>query len=179
MNPDSSAWYWTLAAILAFVDAVFLLVLSHAIARATFRTLRWPLALAVAFCWTTLWASVWWSSAWNTSYAFLFPGWVRWLGPFVYALVYVCLSFLFFRLALRLPGSPVVTYCLLGGLTSIPSNAALIYGLDMLKRVPMMREVSAAATIVQGCTEFVLYWGIFASISLLVRRTIERLLGRV
>jgi hypothetical protein len=179
MDFDSSAWYWTLAAILALVDAVFLLALARAIPRATFRGLRWPLALAVASCWSVLWASVWWSSAWHTSYGLLFPSWVRWLGPFLYAFVYVLLSFVFFRVALFLPGRPVVAYCLLGGLTSIPSNLMLIYGLDMLTRVPMMRAVSVAATMVEGCAEFVLYWCIFASISLLVRRGIERLLGRI
>lgn len=179
MSPETSAWYWTLAAVMAGADVVFLLVLARVLPRSLFRGQRWPLALAVAGCWTVLWASAWWSAAWHDSYAYLFPNWVRWAGPFLYTALYVPLSFLLWQLALALRGSPVVSYCLLGGLSSLPANLILIYGFGMLERVPMMRHVSASATLVQGFTEFVLYWCIFASLSLAIRRAIERLLGRV
>jgi hypothetical protein len=173
----TATWYWTLAGVMGLADVVFLYALARVVPRTLFAKIRWPLALAVGACWTVLWAAIWWGSAWRESYGLLFPGWVRWLGPFLYAGISAVLSFAFWRLAMAFPGSPVVTFCLLGGLSSVPSNAWLVYRLEMLERVPLMRGVSAASTFAQGFAEFTLYWCISVSISLLFLRAILHFLA--
>jgi hypothetical protein len=83
--------------------------------------------------------------------------------------VYPLAALLFRWIALRLPGNPVLWFCLLGGLESIAEHAVAIYRLNIL-RIPILRGSTAAAIFLFAFFEYVVYWGAALWLSLLVDR---------
>jgi hypothetical protein len=60
---------------------------------------------------------------------------------------------------MRLPFNPVVAFCLLGGLQSIPEHAIAIYRFHILE-VPLMQGSPPAGIFVFAYFEYVFFWGL-------------------
>jgi len=164
----TSELYWVAALVAALIDVGFVSLLAWRIQTSRFRQLKWALTGAGVIFWGTLWAYVLWSW-WELAYRYVFPSWARWLVPPSYGLIYGASGLGLWWLARILPGNPVVSFCLLGGLISLPGHLWAIYGLRMLEKVPILQGVSPASALVFGLFEFIFYWGIIIAIALLLR----------
>ncbi len=82
--------------------------------------------------------------AWDFYYRYIYPAWSRWLAPFD-ALFYGLVGLGMWWLALRLPGSPVVWFVILGGLEGVAEHIFGIYALHILEKVPWLSRYSAPA----------------------------------
>jgi hypothetical protein len=126
---------------------------------ATFRSLRWQsIGIASALFWGLL-AAVLLSFAWDFYYTLFVPSWYRLAAPLGAILLYPLLGLAMRWAALKLPGNPVITFCLLGGLESIPEHAIGIYRFDILQ-IPILQGSTASAIYLFAFFEYVIFWGI-------------------
>lgn len=146
----------------------FVLLLAWRIRPERFRQLKWALVVAAVIFWSTLWAWVLWSF-WDCCYSYVFPGSARWLIPPAYGALFGGSGLALWWLALRLPGNPVASFCVLGGLLSLPGHLWAIYGQWILEKVPLLQAVSPSSALVFGVPEFIFYWSIIIVIAVLLR----------
>lgn len=176
----TSEVYWISALFATLIDVGFVFLLAWRIGAGRFRQLKHALVIAGIIFWSTLWAWVLWSF-WDCCYSYVFPDWARCLIPPAYGFVFGSSGLALWWLALRLPGNPVVSFCVVGGLVSLPGHLWAIYGRKMLEKVPLLRGVSPSSALVFGVPEFIFYWSIIIVIAVLLRWASEwsrRLLQR-
>jgi hypothetical protein len=104
---------------------------------------------------------------WEPVYQYVFPDWSRWFIPPVYALFFGLISLLFWWLALRLSGNPVLGFLLLGGLWGSLTHVWAI-SRGILDKPPMLQGASPWAAIVLPFFEFIFYWCIILAVSTFV-----------
>jgi hypothetical protein len=167
MTQATSELYWTATLVTAIIDVVFVTLLAWRIRSERFHQLKNILGVVAIIFWAGLWTWVMTNTfIWETCYQFVFPPSARWIMPPVMALLYGVLALLFWWLALRLPGNPVVNLMLLGGLESFPGHLRAIQ-LGILA-TPLLKNVSAASALTFGFFEFIFYWSIILVISALL-----------
>ncbi len=166
----TSDLYWVSALVIALIDMVFVFVLAWRIPAKRFRELKWTATAAAVVFWASVWAYVLWYCCWNWCYSYVFPSWARWLIPPIYGSLYGASGLALWWLALRFRGNPVVRFCLLGGLVSLPGHLWAIYGRRMLQKVPLLQGVSPSSALIFGVFEFIFYWSIIMVIAVLLRR---------
>jgi len=152
-----SEHFWVSSVLIALVDAALVLLLVWRIKPAHFRELKWPLAGIAAILWS-IFGVVLGFTFWDSYYQYFFPAWFRYGGFLLLVPVSFALFALVFHwLALRLPGIPVVTFCLLAGLESVLEHLWGIYGLRILE-VPMLENASPISVLVFSFPEYIFYW---------------------
>ena len=166
----SSETFWLCALVTVLVDVGLVLFLARRIRPDCYRRLHWAVVLAAAVFWVS-YGLLLFALTWESYYAKFLPDPVdRSLArSLLELLIYPPIGLLLWWLALRLPGSPVVNFCLLGGLQALPEHLWGIYGLDMLERVPFLQEASPASVLAFAVPEYVLYWGSVLSLALLLQ----------
>jgi hypothetical protein len=134
-----------------------------------YRRLHWAVVLAAAVFWVS-YGLLLFALAWESYYAKFLPDPVdRSLArSLLELLIYPPIGLLLWWLALRLPGKPTVSFCLLGGLQALPEHLWGIYGLGMLEQVPFLQEAGPASVLAFAVPEYVLYWGSVLSLALLL-----------
>lgn len=164
----TSEMLWQAAVIFGLVDAVFVAILVKRINREQFRGLRTVLAITSGVFWFLVWIlmSVFF---WVPVYHYVFPEWARWLIPCVYGPLFGLLALLFWNLALRIPGNPVVNFCILGGLWGMATHIWAIYR-GLLEGPPMLRGADPVAIAVMPVFEFIFYWCLILTASSSVQR---------
>jgi hypothetical protein len=90
------------------------------------------------------------------------------------AWLYFLLGLLLRWAALRLPGNPIISFCLLGGLESVPEHAIAIYRFHILQ-IPFLQDTTAAAIFILAYFEYVVYW----SLALCLAIAVDRLLSHI
>jgi hypothetical protein len=105
---------------------------------------------------------------WEPVYHYVFPEWARWVIPPIYGVVFAAVGWLFYWLALRLPGNPVVNLCFLGGLWGMITHIWAIYR-GILDKPPMLQGASPVAAAVMPIFEFIFYWCVILSTASLLR----------
>lgn len=168
----TSDLYWVSAIITALIDSVFVSLLTWRIRRLRFRQLSVTLIVVSSIFWSLLYTIAAWAF-WDSCYSYIFSNWVRWLVP-IYGVLLGGVALLFWWLALRLPGNPVVNFCILGGLHSLPGHLFGGYGRGLLQKCPILHNVSPASALVFGIFEFVFYWSVVISIAAMLRSGYER-----
>jgi len=163
----TSQLYWASTLVTAVIDLGFISLLGWRIQPQRFRQLKWALTAAALIFWTVLWTTMVWQ-CWGWCYRYVFPWWARWLIPPCYGLIYGAGGLGLWWLAVRLPGKPVVSFCLLGGLISVPGHLWAIYGAAMLEKVPLLQGLSPAPALVFGVFEFIFYWGVIIVIAMVL-----------
>lgn len=156
--------------VIAFLDLSLLLFLAWRIRPARFRQLTWALVGAAALFWGIFATILLWGF-WDWYYSYFYPAWTRWLAPMEAPLLYGAVGLALRWLAMRLPGNPVVNFCLLGGLESIPEHVWGIYGLKILDKVPVLQHTSPTSIFVFAVFEYILYWSIVLGIAALLRNS--------
>jgi len=167
----TSEVFWWSAPVTALIDVGLVLFLARRTGRSRFRQLHWPVVLASGIFWMSL-GLFFFETTWASFYARFLPDPAnRSLNRFLFELLlYPALGLAMWWLAARLPGNPAVTFCLLGGLEALPEHLWGIYRLDMLDKVPFLREASPIAVLAFAVPEYVLYWGSALAMALPVER---------
>ena len=110
---------------------------------------------------------------WDIYYRYFLPNTsILLVTPLVGAL----LALVFHWLALRLPGNPIVSFCLLGGLESLLEHLWGIYGLGIL-RAPLMQAVAPLSILAFAVPEYIFYWCVVLSIAVLLQSVYRRLIA--
>ena len=166
----TSEMLWLSAAVTALIDVALILFLARRLRRPRFRQLHWPVALAAGVFWAG-YGLMLFALTWESFYAKFLPDPAnRSLArSMIELLPYPIIGLVLWWLAQRLPGNPAVSFCLLGGVQSVPEHLWGIYRLGMLDRVPFLQEASAASVLAFAVPEYVLYWGSVLSIAVLVQ----------
>lgn len=176
MAQVTSELYWIATFVTAIIDVVFVTLLAWCIRSARFRQLKNFLAGSAIIFWAGLWTWVMTNRfIWETCYQYIFPPWARWIMPPVMAVLDGVLALLFWWLALRVPGNPVVNLMLLGGLESFPGHLRAIQ-VGILE-TPLLRDVSAASALTFGFFEFVFYWSVILATAAIFFSIREKLTG--
>jgi hypothetical protein len=162
----------------AFIIALILVgLLAWRVKPFTFRSLRWQsMGIASALFWSVL-ATVLISFAWDLYYSLFVPPWYRLAAPLGAILLYSVLGLGMRWVALKLPGHPVITFCLLGGLESIPEHAVGIYRFNILQ-IPLLQGDSPLAIFIFAYFEYVIFWGIVLLLALGLERLFVKLKAR-
>ncbi|HVP12961.1 MAG TPA: hypothetical protein VMV94_17435 [Phycisphaerae bacterium] len=163
---------WRGALILALIDVVFVSILALRLKRERFRRLKWALFVSAAAFWFAVWALMS-SCFWDAVYHYVFPHWARWVIPPVYGVLFGAVALLFWRLALRLPGNAVLSFCVFGGLLGMATHIWAVYR-GILDKPPLLQGASPVAAVIMPIFEFMLYWCIILSIANLLRHGWER-----
>jgi hypothetical protein len=159
----------------ALMDVGLVLFLARRIQRPRFRQLHWPVALAAGAFWLG-YGLMLFALTWESFYAKFLPDpGNRSLGRSMLELLpYPIVGLALWWLAARLPGNPAVSFCLLGGVQSVPEHLWGICRLGMLDKVPFLREASAVSVLAFAVPEYILYWGSVLSIAALIQSGEQR-----
>ena len=166
---------WKAAVVFALVDTMWVSVLARRITSDEFRRLRWILTATTGGFWGLVWL-VMAALFWTPVYHYVFPEWMRWLIPPIYGLGFGALGWLFHRLAGRLPGRPVLSFCALGGLWGMLSHLWAIHR-GILEKPPMLQGVSPVAAAIMPIFEFIFYWCVILSVASVLWRGRDRRRG--
>jgi hypothetical protein len=131
-----------------------------------FHTLGWePFAVASSLFWGIL-GSVLEVVYWKTYYSYFAPSWAPLTIPLIFIL-YLFIGIVLRWLALKLPGNPVINFCILGGIESIPEHTLAIYKHGILK-IPMFYEITAGEIYLFAFFEYVVFWGIVTGLAAII-----------
>ena len=162
MPPDvhvTTPLIWTCAGILFVLDVILTLLARRLVKREGFQQIRWLLVIAGGVFYLLVWTSVllW---GWDWFYAYIFPGWGRYLLPPLFGVGYALLPLGIGWLCLKLPGNPAVTWCALGGVEGLLSHINAIYGLGAVSKPPIMQGTDPFAVLIFAVFEKAFYWSI-------------------
>jgi hypothetical protein len=76
---------------------------------------------------------------------------------------------MFWKIALRFPGNPVISWSLLGGLCGMITHIWAVYR-GILDKPPMLQGTSPIATVIMPIFEFIFYYCVILSLTALLRR---------
>ncbi len=164
----SSGQFWGSAALATALDVILIALLTWRIDNSHIRSLRWTLVLTAAVFWSVF-GIVLVQVFWDSYYRYFYPGWLH--GAALLLFVPLCfggLALLFHWLALRLPGNPILSFCLLGGVESVLEHLWGIYVLRIFD-VPMLQGVSPVPVLVFAFPEYVFYWCIVIALAALTQ----------
>jgi len=157
---------WVDALIMVLIDTALIVFLTWRIKRHRFRELRWILVGTASIFWSVF-GLLLVSIFWDTYYQYFYPGWLRSGGILLFMpILYGGLAFVFHWLSLRLPGNPILSFCLLGGLHSVLEHLWGIYGLKILE-IPMLQGVDPTPILAFAFPEYIFYWSIVISFAVL------------
>ncbi len=141
---------------------------------AQFRLLSWQaVGIGSALFWSVFAGIMLWY-AWDFYYRYYAPSWDRIVAPLGAIVFYFLLGLLLRWAAVRLPGNPTVSFCLLGGLESIPEHAIGIYRFHILQ-IPLLQNTSAASIFIFAFFEYIVFW----SLALCLAIAVDRLLSHI
>ena len=156
----TSGLMWLAALIGAGVAAGLVGVVARLVPAVRFERLERSVVLVAAVFWFAVWAFALWGPWWDMAYRHVFPEWARAIVPPAYGAMFAVTALGLWWVARKLPGAPAATFCLLGGLVSLPGHLFAFYGRGMLEKVPVLQGVSVASALVFGVFEFIAYWGV-------------------
>lgn len=138
---------------------IFVGILAWRFKPAQFRRLSWrAVGIGSAIFWSILAGVMIWY-AWDFYYQYYAPSWDRIVAPAGAIVLYCILGLLLRWAALRLPGNPVVSFCLLGGLESVPEHAIAIYRFHILQ-IPLLQDTSAVSIFIFAFFEYIVFWSL-------------------
>jgi hypothetical protein len=171
----TSEMLWLSGFVTALIDIGLVLFLARQTQPSRFRQLHWPIVLAAGVFWMS-YGLILFQVAWESFYARFLPHPAD-RSPsrlILELLLYPVVGLVLWWLAARLPGNPAVSFCLLGGLQSVPEHMWGICRLGMLDRIPFLQEVSPAAVLAFAVPEYILYWASTLGIALLIQERWQR-----
>ncbi len=159
---------WISVLFLTLLDVAFIWLLNRRIKPTRFRDLKWALVITSAVFWGAF-ALVLVQVFWDTYYQYFFPFWYRTGGILLYApSLYAFFALAFHWLAGRLPGNPIVTFCLLSGIESLIEHLWGVYGLGILD-IPLLQEVSLTSIVFLAIPEYIFYWCSVISLAMILQ----------
>jgi hypothetical protein len=157
---------WRSTLFITLIDAIVVTILARRINRSRFRQLKWPIVITAAIFWSVV-GVVLYQVFWDDYYRYFASSWLHDGGVLVITIpMGAGLALLFHWLALRLPGNPIVSFCLLGGLKGLLEHLWGIYSLKILS-IPLLQGVSPASILAFAFPEYIVYWCVVISLALL------------
>jgi hypothetical protein len=142
-----------------------------------FRLLSWQaVGIGSALFWSVFAGVMIWY-AWDYYYRYYAPSWDRIVAPLSAIVFYFLLGLLFRWAALRLPGNSTVTFCLLGGLESVPEHAIAIYRFHILQ-IPFLQGTTAVAIFIFAFFEYIIFWSLALCLAIVVDRLLSHIRKR-
>ncbi len=164
----TSEQFWTSAVLIGAVDLAFIALLLWRSSLTFFQELRRTLVVTSTVFWGLFGVALV-LLFWQSYYQYIYPGWFRFGGLLVFVpLLYGLFAYAFHWLAFRLPGIPLITFCLLAGIESVIEHVGGIYGLKILQ-VPILQEASPASILAFSFPEYIFYWCVIISFAALGR----------
>jgi len=154
---------WHGVLIFALLDAVYVPVLIWRITQENFERIKWTLLVTTGLFWGLLWVWVLFHF-WEPVYSYIFLAWMRGFIPFAYGFLFAGIGLGMWWLSLRLPGNPVLSFCLLGGLWGVITHIWAVH-LGIVDKPPMLQKAGATAAVVIAAFEFMFYWCVILSIT--------------
>lgn len=174
---DMTTLYWWSAVVTTLIDVVFFLILVWRVKPPRFQRLTPAITVVGIVFWIAIWATfLWWNYTWEKCYQYVFPSWAPWVVPPLYGLIFGLASAASWWLALRLPIHPIISYCVFGGLASLPGHLQAIYGGGMLERCVLIQGLDAAPMLVFGIFEFGFYWMFILAVAALAQVAVDHFL---
>ena len=164
---------WLAALVTAPVDAVFLYLLCRSLPRERFRRLFWPVGIVAAVFWGLIWTWGLWSFAWDMVYHNVFPVWARYVVPPAYGVMFGGLALFFWWAGMRLRADPALSFCVFGGLVSLPGHLIGVQR-GMFEKSPLLQDVSVVSALTFGVFEFIFYFGVILTLATLARAGWDR-----
>jgi hypothetical protein len=124
-----------------------------------------PTAIASSLFWGIL-GAILMLVYWKSYYSYFAPGWAPLAIPLIF-IFYLFIGVVLRWLTLKLPGNPVIIFCLLGGIESIPEHMVAIYR-DKILEIPMFHGIAAGEIYLFAFFEYVIYWGIVAGLAVII-----------
>ena len=160
----SSAQFWGSAIVTGLIVLGLVALLLWRIKPSHFRQLRWALVVSAAVFWSAF-SLILVRIFWDSYYEYLYPPWFGAGGILVFVpLLYGLFAFSFHWLALRLPGHPLISFCILCGIESVLEHVGGIYGMN-ITQLPVLQEASPASILAFSFPEYILYWCIVIAIA--------------
>ncbi len=163
---------WRAAIVFAVVDVCLVALLLRRLTRETFIRLRPFLVITSGVFWFVVWLlmDIYF---WDSVYHYVFPPWARWIIPPAYGLLFSLVALLFWWISLRLPGVPLLNFCILGGLWGAATH---LWGISrgLIDKPPMLQGLSVVSVAIMPIFEFGFYWCVILSISLFLSRHSQR-----
>jgi len=141
-------------------------ILAWRVNAARFRSIRWWMFALVSGLFWGVFAFILHWVYWDSYYRYFTPSFVQWLTP-VAMLFYALVGLGIRWLALRLPGHPLVNFCTLGAVESIPEHWIGIYRMHILD-IPMFEGVNATSIFIFAFFEYAIYWGVVSLLAVLL-----------
>jgi hypothetical protein len=172
----TSEMLW-LSAFIALLSAfIYVRFLAKRVQPVHFQSLHWSVVIASLLFWFA-YGGFLFLMTWESFYAkFLLDPANRSLYRSILELLpYPLIGLLLWWVASRSPWNPVITFCLLGGLESLPEHLWGIYRLGMLEKVPFLHKASEVSVLSFAVPEYILYWATVLGIARLIQRGWQRL----
>ena len=165
LSITSEQFFWS-GIVIAFIDAVLILLLVWRLKPARFKALNWTLVGTAAVFWSLFGVVLVWVF-WGSYYRYFYPTGFRSGGILLFVpLVYGLLALIYHVLAFRLPGNPIVGFCLLAGFESLLEHVWGLYGFKILE-APMLQGASPFSILFFAVPEYILYWCLVISLAAL------------
>ena len=162
MPPDvhvTTPIIWTCTSILIVLDVLLAMLAWRTIRRERFEGMGRLLSLASGVFFLLVWIFVL-SWGWDWFYIYVFPAWGRYALPGIFGVGYALLVYGMFWLSTKLPGSPAITWCALGGMEGLLSHLYAIFGLGAASRPPIMQGTDPYAVLIFAIFEKAFYWSV-------------------
>ena len=147
----------------ALMDAVYIPLLVWRVKEETFRRLKWSLVIAAALTWFGIWN---WAigNFWNAVYSYLFPPWAQTWIPKIAFVIAGLAAFGLWDLSLRIKGTPVLNYCLMGGILGSLTHIWAVYR-GVVSKPPMLQGASPLGAVVIAFFEYIFYWCVILTLA--------------
>jgi hypothetical protein len=149
----------------AVLDIVFICILTLRITPGFFTQIKWLLVIFSGLVWFGIWK--WLLSVfWDLVYVFVFPIWGKpWL-PYLFGVLMAGVSLGIWSIAIKTRYHPVPTFLILTGFWGILTHIWAIYR-GVLTKPPMLRGSSPFAALLMAFFEYIFYWCIITSLTVL------------
>ena len=165
LSVSSEQLVWS-GIVITLIDAALILLLVWRVKPARFRELKWTLVGTAAIFWSVF-GLVLVQVFWDAYYRYFYPAAFRSGGILLFVpLVFGLLALIFHVLAFRLPGNPIVVFCLLAGFESLLEHVWGFYGFRILE-VPMLQAASPLSILFFSFPEYIFYWCLVISLAAL------------
>ena len=125
----------------------------------TFRQSRRAVVMGASLFWlgfTTVLVNL----AWSYYYRLFYPQWMKWGAALIAFALYPLYAFVCQLLACRLPGHPLVWFCLFTGLLAANEHYIAWNFVHLPEKVPMLEGMQLLPTMLFAFFEYQVYWAI-------------------
>lgn len=125
----------------------------------TFRDTRRAVVMGASLFWPGFAATLV-HLMWTSYYCFFYPNWMRWGIVFTAFFLYSIYAFACHWLSCRLPGQPLLWFCLLSGLLAANEHWIAWNFARLPEKVPMLQEMPLLPIMFFAFFEYEVYWAV-------------------